>query len=98
MGCISASIERIYLKFHVRTLQTVRMNFDSLVAVSQILQCGWVISCSWPYEMYTDVPVGHVTQILIYMAAVCCWWLRSVFNIRVWTVGFMHYWDNPWNK
>jgi len=31
-----------------------------------------VTGCSWQYEMYTDVPLCHVTQTLIYTAAVCC--------------------------
>jgi len=28
--------------------------------------------CDWQYEMYTDVPLCHMTQTVIYMAAVCC--------------------------
>jgi hypothetical protein len=69
MDFISTSIEGIFLKFHVRTLQTVRKNFVSLVAVSQFLQCCCLTCCSWPYEKYTDIHMGHMTQTLIYMAA-----------------------------
>jgi hypothetical protein len=43
-----------------------------LVAVSHYLQCGCLTGCSWPYEMYTDVPVDHVAQTLIYVAAAYC--------------------------
>jgi len=39
-----------------------------------------VTGCSWQYEMYTDVPLCHMTQTLIYMAALCCWWLCSIFS------------------
>ena len=67
-----AAIEGIFLQFHVRTLQTVHMDYVSLVDVSQLLQCCCVTDCSRQYEMYTDVPLCHMTQTLIYMAAVCC--------------------------
>ena len=71
---MSAAIEGIFLQFHVHTLQTVHKNCISLFDVSQLLQCGCVTCCSWQYEMYTDVPLCHMTQtvIYIYMAAVCC--------------------------
>jgi len=42
------------------------------VEVSQLLQCGCVTCCSWHYEMYIDVPLCHMTETLIYIAAVCC--------------------------
>jgi hypothetical protein len=62
---MSAAIEEIPLQFPVRTLQTVHKNCVSVVAVSQLLQCGSVTGCSGQYEMYTDVPLCHMTQTLI---------------------------------
>jgi len=53
-------------------VQTVRMKLVLLVAVSQFLQCGGLTCCSWSYEMYTDVPVGHMTQTLTHLASACC--------------------------
>jgi hypothetical protein len=88
VSSMAAAIGGIFLHSHVRTLQTCHTSFVSLVAVSHLLQCG-CLTCSswgsWQYEMYTDVPLCHMTQTLIYiyicvyiyMAAVCCWWLCS---------------------
>jgi len=41
--------------------------------------------------MYTDVPLCHMTQTFIYMAAVCCRWLGNILNNGVSTVDFMQY-------
>jgi hypothetical protein len=54
------------------------MNCVSLVAVSQLLQCGCVTCCSWQYEMYTDVPLCHRTQTLIYVQEHIRIWLLYV--------------------
>jgi hypothetical protein len=80
VGCIYAPIGGIFLQLHILTQQTVHMNHFSLVAVSQLLQCGCVTCCSWQFEMNADVPLCHMTQTLIYMAAACCRWLCGIFN------------------
>ena len=43
----------------------------NLVFVSQLMQCGCVTGCSWQYEMFTDLPLCHMTQTLIYMSLLC---------------------------
>jgi len=39
----------------------------------------------------------HMTLTLLCMAAVCFWWLCSIFNNCVSTVDFMQYWGTAWN-
>jgi hypothetical protein len=85
-------VSRLPLKgfSYVRTLQTISINWVTLIDVSQLPQCGCLTCSGWMDEMYTDVPMCHMTQTLVYMAAVCSWWLCSIlisvsyYSVAVW--------------